>query len=217
MIQHALKLGVAVVFCATAISCGDDAGTGGSGGAAGVAGTTGATGGMGGASGMAGLGGVGGGGTGGGGTGGGGTGGVGGGGTGGVGGGGTGGTGGMPPSGDPTWSAIYPEIIMAKGCAQGAQCHGGAGGMLNMSDADMAYTALFDVMAMGVLPGFTNCSESGLKRVVPNDPDMSLLVQKLAGTQTCGLQMPPGGPASLIPAAQLEQVRMWIANGALKN
>lgn len=222
MIQHALKLGVAVVFCVTAISCGDDGGSGGSGGAAGVAGTTGATGGTGGTSGMAGMGGVGGGGTGGGGTGGGGaggTGGVGGGGTGGggTGGGGTGGTGGMPPTGNPTWSAIYPEIIMARGCAQGAQCHGGAGGMLTLSDADTAYAALVDVMAMGVLPGFTNCSESGLKRVVPNDPDMSLLVQKLAGTQMCGLQMPPGGPASLIPAEQLEQVKMWIAGGALKN
>jgi hypothetical protein len=215
MIQHALKLGVAVVFCATAISCGDDSGSGGSGGsggAAGVAGTTGATGGMGGASGMAG-------GVGGGGTGGAGAGGAGGAGAGGAGAGGMGGTGGMAPTGDPTWSAIYSEIIMAKGCSQGAQCHGGSGGMLMMADADSAYTALFDVMAMGVLPlpGFENCNESGLKRVAPNDPDMSLLVQKLAGTQTCGMQMPPGGPASLIPAAQLEQVRMWIAAGALKD
>jgi len=89
--------------------------------------------------------------------------------------------------------------------------------MLMMTDADTAYTALFDVMAMGVLPGFPSCSESGLKRVAPNDPDMSLLVHKLAGTQECGLQMPPGGPNSLIPAEQLEQVRMWIAGGALKN
>jgi hypothetical protein len=205
MIQHAWKLGVAVVICAAAISCkSDDGGDGGSGGAAGV---TGATGAMGGASGM--LGGVGGGGTGGAGAGG-----VSGGGAGGAG---MGGTGGVPPTGDPTWTAIYSEIIVAKGCAQGAQCHGGAGGMLMMADADAAYAALYDVMAMGTLPGFTNCSESGLKRIVPSDPDMSLLVHKLAGTQTCGLQMPPGGPAVLISAQQLEQVRTWIAGGALKN
>jgi hypothetical protein len=108
---------------------------------------------------------------------------------------------------------------VAKGCNSGAACHGGAGGMLMMTDADTAYTALFDVMAMGVfpVPNFESCNESGLKRVAPNDPDMSLLVQKLAGTQTCGTQMPPGGPNNLIPAEQLEQVRMWIAAGALKN
>jgi hypothetical protein len=132
--------------------------------------------------------------------------------------GGMGGTGGMAPTFEPKWSAIYPEIITAKGCSQGAQCHGGAGGMLNMSDAATAYAALVGVAAMGVLPGAPNCSESGLTRVVPGDPDNSLLVQKLSNTQTCGTQMPPGGPqGGTFGPGQLEAVKAWIAAGAPNN
>jgi hypothetical protein len=212
MMKHALKVGVAVVFCATAIACGDDAGAGGSGGAAGVAGMTGgvsgaagATGGTGGATGGAG------------GT----TGGAGGT-TGGVGGasgmtGGMGGMGGMPLSGDPTWSAIYSEIIMPKGCGQGAMCHGGGGGMLTLTDKAASYAALVGVDAMGMLAGFPLCSETGLKRVLPMDPDNSLLVQKLEGTQTCGVEMPPGGATLRISPDQQAQVRAWIMEGAMDN
>jgi len=213
MFKHALRLFVTVVFCTTAFSCtSDDAGdgaggaagviSGGVGGAGGVGGTV--SGGMGGVAGMVsgGAGGT--------------IGGVGA--TGGVGGmggaaGGMAGAGGMPDTGLPTWSAIYSEVIMKKGCNGGAQCHGGSGGMLNMATSDGAYAALVDVNAMGIsLP--PSCSDSGLKRVVAFMPDQSLLVQKLEHTQTCGMAMPPG---VTLEAVQTQQVRMWIMNGALKD
>jgi hypothetical protein len=47
------------------------------------------------------------------------------------------------------------------------------------------------------------------------DPDASLLVQKLEHTQACGAPMPSADQK--LPAAQLEQVRTWIAQGALDN
>ena len=60
---------------------------------------------------------------------------------------------------------------------------------------------------MGMWPNKPNCSESGLKRVVPNNPEMSLLYQKLSHTHACGLEMPPA-PLPKIPDAQIEQVRI---------
>jgi hypothetical protein len=208
MFKHALRVGVAVVFCATAVACAsDDEGTSGSGGAAGVAG---ATGGVGGAAGMMVSGGVGGmtGGVGGA------TGGVGGmtGGAGGM----TGGSGGMPADTNaPTWAAVYSEVIMRKGCNAGAQCHGGSGGMLTMADSDGAYLALVGTDAMGISPPpMASCKDSGLKRVVAGDPDNSLLVKKLENTQLCGTSMPPG---VTLPPEKLAQVRMWITMGAQKN
>jgi hypothetical protein len=76
-----------------------------------------------------------------------------------------------------------------------------------MTTAAQAYSALVSVPAMGA-----PCSSTGLLRVAPNDPDNSLLVQKLeAAMPICGQHMPPG---STIPAAQLTQLRTWIEQGA---
>jgi hypothetical protein len=55
----------------------------------------------------------------------------------------------------------------------------------------------------------------GLKRVVPGNPDMSLLVQKVEGTQMCGTIMPPNPPP--LTAAQKMQIRTWIMNGAMND
>jgi hypothetical protein len=81
-----------------------------------------------------------------------------------------------------------------------------------MSDAASAYAALVGVKAMGTGGGSVSCGSTDWVRVVPGDPDVSLLVQKLASTSApCGQRMPP---ATMIGAAQLDQLRMWIANGA---
>jgi hypothetical protein len=48
--------------------------------------------------------------------------------------------------------------------------------------------------------------------VVPSQPDMSLLVQKLSASPPCGARMPLGGNA--FTDTQLEMVRSWIAAGA---
>ncbi|HEY2732797.1 MAG TPA: PQQ-binding-like beta-propeller repeat protein [Polyangiales bacterium] len=122
--------------------------------------------------------------------------------------------GGMLSTGAPTFSGVYSDIIQGTGCAGSTLCHGGSGGHLNMTDKQGAYAALVNVAAMGqnlLTDSGLNCSDSGLLRVKPSDPDESLLVQKLENKQPCGSAMPPGG---MLTGAQIEQVRMWIQNGA---
>jgi hypothetical protein len=51
-----------------------------------------------------------------------------------------------------------------------------------------------------------------LTRVIPGDPDHSLLIQKLEGTQTVGQRMPRGGP--FLDQSTINVIRQWIANGA---
>ena len=68
-------------------------------------------------------------------------------------------------------------------------------------------------LAGGAAPPNAGVTESGNHApvVVPGDPDGSLLVQKMLGTQTVGSQMPM---AQLLPPEQVQVVIEWIANGA---
>lgn len=134
--------------------------------------------------------------------------------------GGSGGSAAMP--GAPTWTAIWTEIIQATGCNGGISCHqGNAAGMLPLPTKDIAYMNLVGKAAMGVNPPMSmlpNCKDSGLMRVVPGQPDMSLLVKKVEMTMpSCGGPMPPGNPPMLLPMAQQQQIRQWIMNGAMNN
>lgn len=131
----------------------------------------------------------------------------------------TGGTGPTFVPGSPTFTAIFQEIMLPTGCNAGAFCHGGTlgQGSLLLTDQTTAHAALVGVPAMGVLPPpGVNCADTGLMRVAAGNPDTSLLIQKLAGTQTCGTPMPPP-PAPLLDAAKQQQVRIWILNGALND
>ena len=115
-----------------------------------------------------------------------------------------------PPTADsiePTWSAVYQAMVQ-RGCNGGTTCHSSAlAGQLQMTSAAAAYSALVSVPAAG-----SACSTTGLMRVAPNEPDNSLLVQKLeAAMPICGQHMPPGGT---VPAEQLTALRMWIEKGA---
>ena len=117
--------------------------------------------------------------------------------------------------GSPKFSAIYQDIIAGTGCNGGPSCHAGTvAGALKMTTPAEAYAALVGVKAMGtnIPPGGTDCRTTDLLRVAPNDPDHSLLVQKLeAATPACGTRMPPGG---MLTAPQLAQIRTWITSGA---
>jgi hypothetical protein len=214
MFQHTSKLVFVSILSALALACDDggggDGGTGGGGGmgggggAAGMAGMAGGTGGTtGGAGGMTGgAGGM--------------TGGAGGmtGGAGGM----TGGMGGMPAPLEPKFSSIYLNVLKPS-CNSGFTCHTGTFTTLDMSTMEGAYTALYNTAAMStnvlMREGATDCADSGLLRVVPNDPAMSLLVQKLEQTQTCGVEMPPN--SAPIEAAKLAAIRTWIMNGAMND
>lgn len=115
-----------------------------------------------------------------------------------------------PMTPDATWTAVWTEILEPR-C--GSSCHGPTvpdqlmQAQLDLSEKDAAYAALVGVGAMGA-----GCSMMGT-RVVADDPEGSLLVQKLEGTATCGSAMPLGR-TPLLPE-QLVAIRAWIAAGAM--
>jgi outer membrane protein assembly factor BamB len=114
---------------------------------------------------------------------------------------------------EPTWTAVYRDILQ-RSC-NGPSCHGSlVAGQLKMSTAAEAYSALVGVAAMGA-GGAVSCSSTGLQRVAAGDPANSLIVQKVeSATPLCGQHMPPGGN---LTAAQIQQLRSWIASGAANN
>jgi outer membrane protein assembly factor BamB len=114
--------------------------------------------------------------------------------------------------GSATWSAVFQEVIVNNGCNGGSTCHAStSGGNLVMQTKADSYAALINIAAMGN-SGTPTCAASGLRRVVPSEPDNSLLVTKLEQAMpACGARMPPG--AALKPE-QIKQVRDWVAAGA---
>jgi outer membrane protein assembly factor BamB len=107
------------------------------------------------------------------------------------------------------FSSIYSQIL-AQHCA-GAVCHSGmsTGGSFSISagNASAVRSSLLNKPASG-----SECSSSGMSLVVPSQPDMSLLYEKLTDMPPCGSRMPPTGA---LPAADIERIRTWIANGAM--
>ena len=97
------------------------------------------------------------------------------------------------------------NTIFQRACVR---CHGTAGA-LDLSVAATAYTALVGRPTAGA-----TCAGGGRVRVVAGDPARSELYLKIAGTPSCGVAMPRGGPA--LPAADVDTVRRWIVGGALR-
>jgi hypothetical protein len=111
----------------------------------------------------------------------------------------------VPPS--PTFGYLYDNVF--KTCRI-ATCHGAGIAGVDMTSRLAAYASLVSQppQPMG------RCESTKLIRVVPSDPDKSLLVAKLEVNAPCGQQMPIGG---LLPAEQRALIRTWIAQGALDN
>jgi hypothetical protein len=110
-----------------------------------------------------------------------------------------------------SFSAIYAMIFPMSTNARCNACHGMpandiTNGNLHMGmDQATAYSAL-----MGTTSTSSMCGAKAY--VVPGQPDLSLLFQKLSPTPPCGSRMPLGGSA--FSAAQLDMIRSWIAGGA---
>jgi hypothetical protein len=130
---------------------------------------------------------------------------------------GCGGGGGSTPAagtntGTLTFTRVYSDVLGVS-CMP---CHapggvGAAAGRLDMSSQGVAYTNL-QKGAAG-----SSCSTSGLKLVVPGDPSMSLLVQKVESAHPpCGVQMPfgCGGATACLPASQVQELEDWVNAGA---
>jgi hypothetical protein len=106
------------------------------------------------------------------------------------------------------FSALYDDVLFVR-CAD-SSCHGGGSGgagKLDFTSREKAYAALVDQTAQG-----PECNDSGLQRVEPADPTVSLLFLKLGDKPPCGARMPIG-PA--LSAEDTKKIKDWIAGGAL--
>jgi hypothetical protein len=113
-----------------------------------------------------------------------------------------------PPSGSTvSFSQQIQPIFNNNGCVG---CHGGSGG-LTLAPGQ-SYNNLVKVNAQA------GCTTK--KRVLPGNPDESVLYIRISATTTsteCGpnSRMPQGGPR--LPQATIDLVRDWIAQGANNN
>lgn len=98
-------------------------------------------------------------------------------------------------------SAVQGIFNSSYGCSS---CHPPSGG-LSLNSASVSYADLVNVLAQA------GCVTK--KRVLPRDPDNSVLYMRLAGT--CKDRMPLGG--NPISATDLLTVRKWIRQGAKNN
>ncbi|MFY0567704.1 PKD domain-containing protein [Archangium lansingense] len=107
----------------------------------------------------------------------------------------------------------YARDIQAIWDAQCTSCHSSAGrGGLNLL-AGSSHASLVNTPAAG-----TPCGGAGRTRVVPNNPDTSLLVNKLGPTPVCGIRMPQGNESHFDNnPGQLTRIRSWILAGAPNN
>lgn len=113
---------------------------------------------------------------------------------------------------EPTWPAIHARVIQPS-CASAIGCHGPEprSAALDLSSEAAGYAALVGVAASTDITTGAVCGGMGRTRVVPGDPDGSLLVEKLEGAPACGSAMPFGSPLS---ATAMTAIRDWIAAGA---
>jgi hypothetical protein len=134
----------------------------------------------------------------------------------------SGGAGMAAPSGPPTFTRVWNEVLDGKTCS-GTFCHGMGIGMLHLDNSAIAYQNLVGVPAAG-----DKCGTSGKMRVVPFDPDNSLLLDKISHEQpSCGDLMPLGAKiepncVSNVKAvcntqAEIQLVHDWIAAGAMND
>jgi hypothetical protein len=107
----------------------------------------------------------------------------------------------------PNYSSDVRGVWTLGGCTS---CHGTSGsGGLNLTPTTP--TALVNVTANA------SCSPAAPARVVPGDPDNSVLIRKMEGT-SCGSRMPQNNPNYFITNPGLVvRVRSWILAGAPEN
>ena len=106
---------------------------------------------------------------------------------------------------EPTLTDIH-EVIISRSCSS-ESCHGGSS---PEADLDLSTVAASYASMVGV----ESVEEPDFTRVVPGDPDNSLIYMVLLGPVGAIDQMPPGYELS---ADEIEAVRQWIEDGAENN
>jgi outer membrane protein assembly factor BamB len=135
----------------------------------------------------------------------------------------SGGEGGQPPPeppGPPSFTRVTKEVITGLSCG-GQLCHSLAAGGFTLTSKAALYDDLVDQVAGGEHCGPNAGADGGAGdggarptyiRVIPNDPENSLLYQKLSYSPPCGDPMPP--VTGQLSSAQVQLVYDWIALGA---
>lgn len=116
-----------------------------------------------------------------------------------------------PPSG-PTFTRVTQEVMTQVKCG-GPLCHGTSAGGFHLGSKSDLHSQLVDQPATGA-----KCRASALEggaqpyiRVIPKNPDESLLYRKINHDPPCGDAMPVAGT---LTEAQITLVHDWIAAGA---
>jgi hypothetical protein len=110
-----------------------------------------------------------------------------------------------PPQGlQPTLASIQANVFTPS-CAK-AGCHDAVSLQAGLNlQAGLSWQNLY-LMA--------SSQNASLTRVIPMNPDGSLLIHKLEGTQSVGGPMPADGPPFL-QQSTIQVIRQWIQDGAL--
>jgi len=117
-----------------------------------------------------------------------------------------------PPPAPPPPAVLQPTLasiqanVFTPSCAISG-CHTGMGAQAGLNlEPDSSWGALVNIVS----------SQDVLRiRVVPMDPDGSLLIQKLEGTAMLGARMPADG--NYLQQSTVDVIRRWIQDGALMN
>ena len=121
---------------------------------------------------------------------------------------------GPTPTLEPTLSSISREIFNASdatGRRACVACH------TNVGRTPAGGLNLLESVAWSQLVSVDSVTNRGSLRVVPGDPDNSILVKKIEGAPgMVGQRMPIGGPPYLT-AGQILIIRRWIQDGAKNN
>jgi hypothetical protein len=104
---------------------------------------------------------------------------------------------------EPTFTNVREKVFEPRCSAR--VCHGGTDPKADLGLVDDPYAALVDV------PSDVNPDRT---RVVPGDPDKSVLYRVLVGDDPDVDPMPDGLPAGALDDAYIEMVRQWIERGA---
>ena len=103
----------------------------------------------------------------------------------------------------PKLSTIHEEVFMPR-CSANA-CHGGPGPSAQLDLEREPYASLVDA---------PSDADESVIRVVPGDPDASLLYLVLVGDSHGVRQMPVGGA---LEDFEVEGIKTWIEDGAEDN
>lgn len=100
--------------------------------------------------------------------------------------------------------------IVIPNCAIGG-CHDATSTThgMDLTTADKIYIAWVNK------PGFDHCTGREVPRVVPGNPDNSLVLVKITGEAVCPLsQRMPLPPRDMLTAEQIQVIRSWVVAGA---